>query len=236
MTDGRRRGKGRRVKLCSMDTSTDRAKAKGPPEMVIRRVRPADQPALRGFYAALAPETRRARFLGYVAGVSDDASRSFCTPDHMHAEGFLCLLPTPGGDAGVVGHLCLEPAGPGRLELAVAVADAYQGRGIGRRLMEAALGWAAEHGTSEIVASAFADNSRVLRLLSSAPHGAHILPADGGLVDVVIPLAAPVPTDLAVPAPAELRMHRRSATPGSVRPRCHVVWRRRPPPVPAAED
>lgn len=231
MTDGRLPSTGQRVKLCSMDKSTSR-----PPEAVIRRVRPADQPALRGFYADLAPETRRLRFLGYVPGVSEATSRSFCTPDHMHGEGFVALLPGSSGDAMVVGHLCLEPADAKRLELAVAVADRYQGRGIGRRLMEAALSWAAEHGTAEIVATAFADNSRVLRLLSSAPYDARVLNADGGLVEVVIPLTAPVPADLTVPAPAQPRGKCRPGEAGPVRRRCRVVWRQKRRPVRAAED
>ena len=231
MTDGTRISGQQRVTLGSMDKPTNRAS-----DIVIRRVRPDDQPALRGFYAELAPESRRARFLGYGPGVSDATSRSFCTPDHMHGEGFVALLPASTGDAQVVGHLCLEPAGRGRLELAVAVANAHQGGGIGRRLMEAALHWAAEHSTTEIVATAFADNSRVLRLLSSAPYGARVLPADGGLVDVVIPLTSRLLPDSAVPAPAESRIRRRPAQMPSVSRPSRVVWRQRPRPVRAAGD
>lgn len=231
MTYGTLRHSGLRVKLTSMDKSSSRS-----PEVVIRRVRPGDQSALRGFYADLAPETRRARFLGYVPGVSDATSRSFCTPDHMHGEGFVALRRGPGGEAEMIGHLCLEPAAKGRLELAVAVSDADQARGIGRGLMEAALRWAAEHGTAEVVATAFAGNSRVLRLLSSAPYGAQVRAADGGLVDVVIPLAPPDPPDLTVPVPAKRPSHGRPAGRVSVRRGCRVVWRRMRLPVRASGD
>lgn len=207
------------------------------PETVIRRVRPDDQPALRRFYDELTPHTLRARFLGFVPGVSDTTSRSFCTPDHMHGEGFVALMPAlEGGE--LVGHLCLEPANKDQLELAVAVADGHQGQGIGRSLMDAALAWASERHFEAVVATAFADNGRVLRLLSAAPYGAHVLPAGGGVVDVVIPLVPALLADRVVPAPAErrARAHHRPGAPISIRPRCHVVWRRMPPLARAAED
>ncbi|HUG47436.1 MAG TPA: GNAT family N-acetyltransferase [Candidatus Limnocylindria bacterium] len=202
------------------------------PAVSVRRVRPADGPELAAFYAALSPESRRARFLGYSTGIDEEMSHSFCRPDHMHAEGFVARLPGTAGEEGpLVGHLCLEPAGPRRSELAVAVADDQQHRGIGRALFEAALAWAEAHGQQAILASAFADNGRVLRLLSSAPHPCRILPADGGVVDVIVPLVLELPRDLTVVAP--LRRRRRRLA-GTLRPRCHAVWRRRPPPAPAA--
>ncbi len=40
------------------------------------------------------------------------------------------------------------------VELAVAVADEYDGQGIGRRLFEVALAWAGEHQIETVVATA----------------------------------------------------------------------------------
>ena len=114
-----------------------------PDGVVIRRVVPADAQALRDFYAALSPDSRRARFLASVSGLSKEQSRSFCAPDHVHAEGFVAVSAGPFAQDRIIGHLCLEPAEGGSLELAVAVADAAQGRGIGRTLFTAALDWAA---------------------------------------------------------------------------------------------
>jgi GNAT superfamily N-acetyltransferase len=201
-----------------------------PAGLTIRRVRPADSADLHAFYNSLTAESRRARFLGSAAGVGSGLSRSFCTPDHLHAEGFVARLEGRGDEEGpLVGHLCLEPAGPRRIELALAVADEQQGRGIGRALMRAAVEWAIEHGLEAIVATAFADNGRVLRLLSSAPYSVPIHPADGGVVDVVVPLVADLPPHLSVPVGA--RRPRRRAGGGALRPRCRAVWRRRPQPA-----
>lgn len=197
--------------------------------LVVRRVRPSDQAGVIDFYAGLSPESRYARFLGFTSGVGSTAARSFCTPDHTHDEGFVAVL-----DERIVGHLCLEPAGPRRLELAVAVSDHMHGRGIGRKLLEAALDWARQRRFEAILASAYADNARVLRLLTSAPFPVHVMAADGGVVDVVIPLVEELLPDRPAALPPALlashgrgRARRRPLDPS----RCsRVVWRgtRRP--------
>ncbi len=146
----------------------------------------------------------------------------------MHDEGFVAEV-----DGRIVGHLCLEPAGPRKLELAVAVSDEVQGRGVGRELLEAAIDWARQRRFRAILASAYADNFRVLRLLSSAPYPVHVTPADAGVVDVVIPLVEELLPDRPVVVPPALSAsrrrggRRRSRTPSLC---SRVVWRgtRRP--------
>ncbi|HYI21481.1 MAG TPA: GNAT family N-acetyltransferase [Candidatus Limnocylindrales bacterium] len=204
-------------------------------DVVIRRIQPSDRELLPDFYASLSQDSRYSRFLG-SGSLSDETMRSFCTPDHMHDEGFVALS-HDADRSRVVGHLCLEPAGPGRLELAVAVSDQVQGRGIGRRLMEAALQWATSRHFEAILASALGGNSRVLRLLTSAPYPAHVAAAASGTVDIVIPL---VP-DLLPNGPTELPVELRASARRRVRSRRHkspstrscsrVVWRDRRPPA-----
>src|SRR5687768_11613840 len=116
----------------------DRPTSGSSPGIVIRRVRPSDREDLSRFYGALSAESRRARFLGYTRGLSGAAARSFCTLDHVHDEGFVAVESDEGRDR-IVGHLCLVASAAEAPELAVAVADEHQGRGIGRRLFEAAL-------------------------------------------------------------------------------------------------
>lgn len=198
-------------------------------QISIRRVRPGDRDALVALYAALSPDSRYARFLGMTRGLDGEEARSFCTPDHIHDEGFVAVAETDQREE-IVGHLCLEPAGDRRLELAVAVSDHFQRHGIGRRLMEAALAWAQSHGIEAILASAFADNFRVLRLLSSAPYPVHLSPADGGIVDVTIPLVPELLPAVSVVVPAhlrasDLRRARRNRHAPAFRGCSRVVWR-----------
>lgn len=195
----------------------------------VRRVQPADAEALREFYAELSAESRHARFLGSVSGLSSAQSLAFCTPDHMHAAGFVAVSERTSDRGSVIGHLCLEPAAHGRLELAVAVADAEQGRGIGRLLVRKALGWALARGYGSVVATCLADNSRVLSLLTSAPYTASIWPAEAGVVNVTIPLHSPLPGPWSSSASiGRVRQQQRAKT--AVKFPCHAVWRRMPPP------
>ena len=169
--------------------------------IVVRHVDVADRVGLQAFYADLSGESRRRRFLGFTSGIRAEQSRAFCSPDHHHAEGFVAVLDNPGADDGrIVGHLCMEPEGAGGIELAVAVADDHQGRGIGRRLFEAAISWAQQEGFLQVSATAFVDNTAVLRLLSSAPHGARMKQEQGGIVSVVDPADSPPPAPGQYPA------------------------------------
>jgi GNAT superfamily N-acetyltransferase len=186
----------------------------GSREVHIRRVRRSDQRDLERFYDGLSPASRRQRFLGYQAGLSGRLARTFCTPDHIHTEGFVAVLGGRGGRERIVGHLCLAPAAERRLELALAVADEHQGYGIGRALLEQAIEWACRHRVEALVASAFADNARVVRLLSSAPYPALVKPDYGGVVDVTIPLVPDIAASGLFVMPREARGPRRLRVPG----------------------
>jgi acetyltransferase len=155
----------------------------------IRRVVAADQPALVAFYAGLSPESRRARFLGCTAGIGAICARAMCAADHIHEEGFVALAAAPAGKPIVVGHVCMICTREGRTELAIAVADAYQGLGVGRRLFRRAVAWARHSGLTSITATAFTDNWRVIQLLGSARQGITMTPADAGVIEVAFTVA-----------------------------------------------
>jgi len=157
----------------------------------IRRVDPGDRLELAEFYARLSPASRQRRFMSRDMTLGATRIRALCEPDHVLCEGFVATVRTSDRDDGrVVGHLCLDAASRDAVEVAVAVADDARHRGIGRRLFEAALAWAAASGYRQMVATACADNVAVLRLLTSAPLGIRSWPAEGGLVDIEIPLVA----------------------------------------------
>jgi acetyltransferase len=92
---------------------------------------------------------------------------SFCTPDHAHREGFVAVAPSGrSGDDTIVGHLCLEPVDASTVEVAIAVADEFQHRGIGRRLMDAGIAWARQMGIARLTATTLSANVPIRRLLA----------------------------------------------------------------------
>jgi GNAT superfamily N-acetyltransferase len=167
-----------------------------PGEVRVRRILPTDTPEIERFYGDLSAESRRTRFFAVGAGVSHRQSISFCTPDHDHREGFVAVVsdgPSDGPAHGssnerIVGHLCLEPAGVHVAEVAIAVEDGSQGRGIGHQLMVAGIAWARGEGFTALTASTFASNAAIQRLLRGLGLPTHAHDAGSGLVDITIDL------------------------------------------------
>lgn len=138
--------------------------------LTIRPIRPSDSEALQAFYAGLSDESRRTRFFGLTSGIGESLASRFCSADHDHREGFVAVIPLARGASGVeriVGHVCLEPDGPGAADVSVAVADDVRHRGVGRRLSGAAVGWARAKGLEALSATMLADNPAIARLLTS---------------------------------------------------------------------
>ena len=107
------------------------------------------------------------RFLGATPPLAPARAHTFCTPDHNHREGFIAVIVGDDGRDRVVGHVCVEALDDTSAEVAVAVADALQGHGIGRRLLEAAIAWGRGAGLRQLVGTAFASNARIIRLVGS---------------------------------------------------------------------
>lgn len=156
----------------------------------IRPIRAGDQRELSLFYAGLSPESRLARFHAVSRGIGVEAASRMCGTDHEHREGFVVEdADAEPGNRGIVGHLCLEPSDSG-LEMAVAVADDWQARGIGRALLLAAVDWAISHGIDRLQASALSTNGAVLGLMASLGRPVRESMSSAGVVHVTIQIGA----------------------------------------------
>jgi acetyltransferase len=165
------------------------------PAIRIRPVAPEDLVALRAFYCDLSPDSRYRRLLSLGLLGEGDAKR-FCGADHEHGEGFLAIVDEAGPDDGrIVGHLCVEPTAVDEVEMAVAVADRFQGRGIGRALTQASLAWARRHGIARLRASMLADNSGIIRLLESLRRPITFSVPAAGVVEAVVEVGEPPTAD-----------------------------------------
>ncbi len=164
--------------------------ARSAADIVVRRIVAADHDGLCRFYAGLSEESRRTRFLGPTNGIGDGQSTYFCTPDHAHREGFVAVSVVEGRGDGeqIVGHVCVEPDNPETAEVAVAVADDLQGRGIGRRLVDAAVAWARRDGIRTLTATMLADNPAIQRLLTGLGLPSVAVAVGAGVVEVRIDL------------------------------------------------
>ena len=97
----------------------------------VRPIRPADEPALAAFFSSLSLESRVLRFFAAVSN-ADSSARSMANVDYRQRYG---IVATAGPAGELVGHAMYAAISPKKAELALAVADAYQGRGLGTILL-----------------------------------------------------------------------------------------------------
>jgi hypothetical protein len=94
------------------------------------------------------------------------------------------------------------PAEPDVAEPAIVVVDEYQGRGLGRLLLERLAAAAAERGVRAFRALVLSANEPVLHILREKVEGATMKPEDG-IVSVEVPLPVPA-VEPAPPGPSGL--------------------------------
>jgi acyl-CoA synthetase (NDP forming)/RimJ/RimL family protein N-acetyltransferase len=130
----------------------------------VRPVRPSDADALDALFAGLSERSRYLRFFSAFPRL--DAVVGWATAAGTDRQGF-GLVVTLGADQRVVAHGAYDrdPAQPERAEVALAVADQVQGKGIGTLLLGQLAEIAAEAGVSTFHAVVLAENHKMVRVL-----------------------------------------------------------------------
>jgi len=152
----------------------------GDEPVLIRAIRPEDEPLWIEMIESLSPETAEYRFFGPVKEISRAMVVRYCHIDYDR-EIALCAIREPKGRRKKplmlgVARLSIETADPEEGEFAIVVRDAYQRRGIGTRLMEALIQAARERHVREITGHVLAANPGMLRFAENL--GFEILPGE----------------------------------------------------------
>ena len=126
----------------------------------LRPIRTADRDELLAMYARLSPESRRFRFFGTGDLVEPEVSRLLAA-DYDNE---FVLVAEAGGRISGVALYFRDPTAPDRAEVAFAVADALQGRGVGTRMLEVLAAIAREHRIRTFDAYALHDNRQMLQV------------------------------------------------------------------------
>lgn len=136
-----------------------------------RAVTPADMQKLAEGFARLSAESRHRRFFSTKAALTDAELRFLTTPDGIdHVAIGVVEIDAEGeeGDGVSIGRFLRVPEDPEVAEVALVVADARQGIGIGRMLLERLIAAAAERGVQRIRCHLLANNARMRRLIERA--------------------------------------------------------------------
>ncbi len=154
------------------------------------RLRPPardDSEALVSFFAELSNQSLYLRFHGHPL-VDSHLVAPDLEPDWAERGALVGAAATEDGERVVALASYVRLREHEVAEVAFAVADGYQGRGIGPRLLERLAARAAEQGITRFVAEVIADNRPMLRVFSEAGFSVSRT-LSGGVVEVTFPIA-----------------------------------------------
>jgi acetyl coenzyme A synthetase (ADP forming)-like protein len=128
----------------------------------VRPIEPGDEPRLFAFYRALSDRSRTLRFQG---AMSEDSLRRMAS-ELIKADGesTFGLVATAGHAERIVGHAMYARVRDERAEVAFAIADDYQGRGLGTLLLGQLAGIASENGLQSFEAQVLPENHQMLEV------------------------------------------------------------------------
>ena len=146
--------------------------------LLLRPIRPEDGQRLMDFYAKASPADMRLRFFMMRREVPHSELARYSQIDYDREMTFVVLVPTEAGEmvmAGEVRAIC-DPDNQ-QAEFAIQVASSWQGKGLGRLLLDKLIRYLKARGTSEIVGQCLSDNPGMAALASHA--GFEVLAGSG---------------------------------------------------------
>ena len=152
---------------------------------------PTDARTLREGFRRLSPESRRSRFLSPLSDLDEPMiQRLVGGVDGVHHVALVLVVLPPHGLEQPVGiaRLVQDPSDPATADIAVTVADQWQGRGVGAALVNALM-QRRPRDLRQIRTVVDADNHASLALLAGAGRMSSAL-THRGVVDVTVELPA----------------------------------------------
>ena len=184
--------------------------------VTLRPIAPSDKPLLAASFERLSPESRYRRFFTTKTRLSGAELDYLVDVDHHHHEAIVAIDPASGELVGVARYIRSDEEGE-LAEVAVTVADQWQGRGLGRALLGRLTYLARRAGIRRFGALIQRDNLPSLGLAAGA--GGYEPRARGGDVEIVVDL----PPHRGIGA--RLAQALRAAAAGTLVPACTLVDR-----------
>jgi acetyl coenzyme A synthetase (ADP forming)-like protein len=132
--------------------------------LLVRDAQPADEPALRTFHDRLSEESQYFRFFTVPKSSAAEVERLV----HADPSHDVVLVGESGGRISAVASYTRNTRSPERAEVAFAIADALQGRGVGTRLLELLAEIARGRGLRTFDAYVLGDNTRMMKVFQDS--------------------------------------------------------------------
>ena len=131
----------------------------------IRPIRPGDGGLVKAFFERLGPESRYYRFFQVKHTLADSEIEHFTNVDY---DDRMALVALHEGEMIGVGRYDRESGHTDRAEVAFAVIDDHQGRGLGTRLLELLTSYARSHGIRGFRAFVLGENRQMMRVFRNS--------------------------------------------------------------------
>ena len=126
----------------------------------LRVIRADDEARLERLFYRLSPETVYRRFFTLYTTPPSGALHKLADLDHDTRDAIVAVV-----DDEIVGVARYASVAPGVAEVAVLVEDAWQGHGLGRRLLTCVAALARVHGITNLTATVLAENRGAVAML-----------------------------------------------------------------------
>ena len=169
----------------TLSTYPIEAKLRNGIRVTIRPIEPEDAQREQAFVRGLSPESRYFRFMNTLRELSPQMLERFTHPDAVREIALVALTGESSSAQQIGVARCARMQDRNASEFALVVADAFQGQGLGRLLMQALLNAAEEHGIKRIEGLVLNNNQRMLELMHSLGFETSSAPEDPTLRRVV---------------------------------------------------
>lgn len=150
-------------------------------DIVIRPIRPEDAGIEQSFVKALSSQSRYFRFMRSLNELTQEMLVRFTQLDYHRELALIAVLEQDGRETELgVARYIINPDGQS-CEFALVVADAWQGKGIGSRLMQALMEAARQRGLGTMDGEILASNHNMLHLMTSLGFSLHTSGEDPGV-------------------------------------------------------
>ena len=153
--------------------------------VLLRPIEPDDKQRLVDAFHRLSPESRYRRFFGVAPELSPAIVAYLTEVDHYDHEAIVAVDPERGDQLAVARYIRSRDD-PASAEVAVTVVDDWQGRGLGKAVLEALVDRARENGVRRFIAIAQANNPASIHLVQGL--GEHRSSHNGGYVELTVEL------------------------------------------------
>ena len=134
----------------------------GDTDLLLRPIRPEDEPIHKAFIDTLEPQDIRFRFFGMVKEFPHSQLARLTQIDYDREMAFIAVDTTRNETLGVVRTIC-DPDNV-NAEFAIIVSSRLKGKGLGHALLSKMIDYTRQRGTQYVIGEVLSDNERMLAL------------------------------------------------------------------------